>query len=347
MTAILVLEPMDPRRPALGRAVRDVFVLSALFFAASFASKEIPGVYAVSPWRDDPYDAFVSFALIFMPALLAVGIPSLFLCRRAEALPASRIRTLLRACRLLIAVTGVTLTVQWVSIVQESAPATRIDTVTSVALLAAFSAGAGFAGWRLGRAEHRLDPLARQGSDWVGDALTTLERAVLTRGRLAAALQMAIRYAGPPVLRLLRQYPVLSAAAVSTAGAAVIVCGAAREEGASSILAIIFAVATCGLFAFVVAAGAYLGLVRREGALSVVRRRGVDSVVAGSMAAPIGLAFRDAIWRAVGVDAAAAGAGDLALLLGGCALAATVSVFLIESALRMHFAMHKAGTSIR
>jgi len=43
-------------------------------FVLAFASKEIPGLRDRCPWRDDPYDAVLSFGLLLLPPLIGIGL---------------------------------------------------------------------------------------------------------------------------------------------------------------------------------------------------------------------------------------------------------------------------------
>jgi hypothetical protein len=42
-------------------------VLGVLFFAVVWTTKEFSPIYTSQPWRDDPYDALVSFTLVAVP----------------------------------------------------------------------------------------------------------------------------------------------------------------------------------------------------------------------------------------------------------------------------------------
>jgi hypothetical protein len=73
---------------------------------------------------------------------------------------------------------------------------------------------------------------------------------------------------------------------------------------------------TCGMFAFLMLAGSYLGVVRSGTPLAGVPRRLTDATVIACMAALLALAFRNALWWIIGTNANSAGNGQFADLLG-------------------------------
>ena len=100
---------------------------------------------------------------------------------------------------------------------------------------------------------------------------------------------------------VVRPHPLASAAVFSVAFGAAVAAAAAREEGLGTIDPVIFfGVATCGMFAFVVAIGSYVGLVHRDRPLRGVSRRLADAAVSGAAAVPIALAFRHSLWWTIG-----------------------------------------------
>jgi hypothetical protein len=90
------------------------------------------------------------------------------------------------------------------------------------------------------------------------------------------------------------------------------------------------------MFAFLVVAGSYLGVVRSGTPLTGARRRLVDAAVVACVAALIALAFRNSLWWAVGTNANAAGNGQFAGLLGLAVAVAFGAGFAIESIARTH-----------
>jgi hypothetical protein len=133
----------------------------------AFAAKEIPALYARSPWQDDPYDGAVSFALFFVPPLVVLIAGSAFHCRRETPLASGRARGLWRASAALLAVCGATVGVEWISVLLGTRAAEWDATTLGLTLtLAGVSALVVVAGVALAHArwhraspapEHRLD----------------------------------------------------------------------------------------------------------------------------------------------------------------------------------------------
>ena len=111
-----VLAAGDPRRPAIGRAVFGTLLAAAVFSAVTGPVKQIAPLYDHAPWLNDPFDTAVSFAMFFVPFIAACCLARVSLCRRAAPLPVTRVRDLLRGCRVVLAATAVTLLAEWVSV---------------------------------------------------------------------------------------------------------------------------------------------------------------------------------------------------------------------------------------
>ena len=107
--ASAVLAPGDLRRPAIGWAVRAALLATIAFEVFTVATKEARPIYAHVPWAEDPYDTFVSLAMFFVPLAGLVAGARLLLCRRAEPLPAARLRGVVRATWLAVIVSLVTI----------------------------------------------------------------------------------------------------------------------------------------------------------------------------------------------------------------------------------------------
>jgi hypothetical protein len=90
------------------------------------------------------------------------------------------------------------------------------------------------------------------------------------------------------------------------------------------------------MFAFLVLAGSYLGVIQSSTPLYGVQRRAVDAGVVGCTAAIAALAFRDSLWWIVGSNPTAAGPAQFAALVGGATIFAFVVVFTVEALLRSH-----------
>ncbi len=95
----------------LSLATATVFTLVAL------ATTQNQSVRAHSPWQDDPYDALVSFTMLFTPLLAATSLPRVLLCRADQALPAARFLGLLRSTDVVVATVLVTALLDWIAVV--------------------------------------------------------------------------------------------------------------------------------------------------------------------------------------------------------------------------------------
>ena len=92
----------------------------------------------------------------------------------------------------------------------------------------------------------------------------------------------------------------------------------------------------CAMFAFLVTAGSYLGLVRSTRPSWGVRRRLLDASVAGCAAATVTLAFRNSLWWIVSSNPNAAGPSQFAALVGRAVLVTFVVVAGAETLMRSH-----------
>jgi len=92
---------MTLRLPVFG-----TLVLAVVFFLVTAPVKETPSLFDHAPWLNDPFDTVISFMILLVPLIAVLCMPRLLLCRRSEPLPATRIRDLLRGCRVLLAGVG-------------------------------------------------------------------------------------------------------------------------------------------------------------------------------------------------------------------------------------------------
>jgi hypothetical protein len=154
--------------------------------------------------------------------------------------------------------------------------------------------------------------------------------------RPALALLRALETNAAPAVR---RHPLAAGAAGSVVFGAALCVAMAREEGVAPVLALLFAVATCGMFAFLAATGAYLGLLRAERPLVGAGRRLADAAVLAAAAVPVALAFRSSLWWVVGATDATAGLGELAGLL----LVAMVAMFVLVVGAETLAGVHRPG----
>ena len=92
----------DPRRPAIRRAVFATLALAAVFFVFTAPVKQVASVYDHAPWLNAPFDTIISFMMFFVPLVALSCLARVSLCRRSEPLPMTRVRNLLRSCRVIL-----------------------------------------------------------------------------------------------------------------------------------------------------------------------------------------------------------------------------------------------------
>jgi hypothetical protein len=305
----------DQRRRILGRAVVAVLAASLVFYADIWFSKEIPALYVNTAWRDDPYDALISFMFVAVPLLVCLSAVRLRLCRRFEPLPVRRALDLLQICWLLCLAMAVTLASEWVSVAR--AGHSTITAPVSAGLLAALvlmSAVVLVVTVYLRKARRTTWP-SRQAPpdpDWLTDAVTLLERESSRLGRPDEFLGRAARSTDRSVIAQVRRHP-LWATGVFALGLSMFTDSPQIVlEGYRPALAIWFvAVSSCSVFAFTVIAGRYLHLVERP------RRRPTSlvlAVVLVTLSVPLVASFRGALWWIIGAEDSTAGLAQLAEL---------------------------------
>ena len=86
------------------------------------------------------------------------------------------------------------------------------------------------------------------------------------------------------------------------------------EDGLSPVLLLFVGVGACGMFAFLVMGGSFLGIVRTTMPSTGRRRRLIDAVTLMCASVPVALAFRDSLWWAIGSTNGQPGLGPLATL---------------------------------
>jgi hypothetical protein len=90
------------------------------------------------------------------------------------------------------------------------------------------------------------------------------------------------------------------------------------------------------MFAFLMLAGSYLGVVRSGAQLAGAPRRLIDATVVACVAALVALAFRNSLWWVIGTNATSAGNGEFARLLGIAVAVAFAAGFATESIMGTH-----------
>ncbi|TAM56760.1 MAG: hypothetical protein EPN50_10100 [Chloroflexota bacterium] len=337
--AIKALPVGDERRPRLGRSIMGSLLVAGGFEAFVFGVKAFRPLGDHAPWMNDPFDVATSFAIFFVPLLVALCAIRLPLARRLEPLPLSRAVGLLRACRLLTAVMAITILSYWVAVaVGADRSAWSQATPGLICGLVILTALVAFAGAGLERAGHAVPPpgAGSLGPDWLADALSLAERWSRRLGPLAGPSSTFLSLVDRRLGAWIRARPVTAAAVLAAAFGLSLAAAAAQEEGAGPVLLVFAVVGCCGMFVFLVVAGAYLDLVHRTSpALSGPRRRAAIAAVVASASLPPALGFRDTLWALVGLDSATAGLADLAVLLAVVAVLAFGLTFAVERAIEM------------
>ena len=342
----------DPRRRVIGRAVLGMLLTSGLFVACVYTAKEVTALNLHSPWEADPYDVATSFVIFFVPLVAGSSLLRLPLCRRNQPLPVHRVLDLLRAGRVALAAIAVTLTSDWISFgLRGNRSAWTGITALLIIALALLTALAAWASLRLRRAfTAAAEPAAAStleaadaapgpgtaGPDWLADVLTVAGLACGRRGPLGAGCACAVRWLDERAAPMIRRHPLAAATLASVSFGAIIAAGQAVGEGYNGPAALLFfAVAACGMYAFIATVGSYLGLIRSDRPARGTRRRLIDSAVLACATVPVALAFRDGLLRIAGSspDATLARVTLLLLLAATAAFAVT---FTAESLTHTH-----------
>lgn len=331
----------DPRRPVIRRAVFGTLWAAAIFFVFT-TTKEIKPIYSHSPWLNDPYDTVISFTMFFVPLVAACLLVQVSLCLRSEPLPTVRVVAIVRACRVAVAVIVVNLASAWVALALEANRSQWTLTATGieVGLLGLATLVATMAISHLARLP-RLPRPARlhnpDAPDWLGDAVTVARRESHWFGPFRRLVLTAADWADRSLVRQVRRHPIV-AAAIASAGFGIAVGGwqGYREGYLLSVTLLVLGLGFCGMFAFLVPACSYFGLVRSARPSYGVQRRVLDASVAACAAAIVTFASRDSLWWVVGSNPVAAGPSEFVALVGSAVLVTFVMVTGAETLLRSH-----------
>lgn len=336
------LPVVGPGRPLVRRAVFSTVFAAAVFFVFTVPTKQFGPLYAHAPWENDPYDTVYSFAMFFVPLVTGCFLVQVSLCRRCEPLLTSRALAIVRGCRVAVAVISATLASCWASLAVGANRThwTALGTGVLVALLVVTTALTGRAVVHLASVPKLkgTGPVAGQlPAEWLADAVVAAQRESHWLGPVRPLGLRALGWADGTLLVLVRRHPLVSAGlAAAGFGLLLGVNQGIREGYFLSVTALASALLSCGMFAFLVLAGSYLGIVRSSTHLSGVQRRVVDATVAACTAAVGALALRDLLWWVVGSNSVMAGPVQLTMLVGLAALTAFALVFAVESMLRCH-----------
>jgi len=332
----------DPIRPVIKRAVFGTLLASAIFFVFFVPTKQIHMLYNHAPWEDDPFDAVYSFTMLFVPLVAACVLVPVSLCRRSEPLSVSRVLAILRGCRVALGSMVIALLTDWVALALEANRSQWTDraTGTLVGLLLISTIVTGKVIIELRRVPELRSPEPAENvraSDWLADAVTVAERESHWLGPLRRPGLSVLSWIDRSLLSEVRRHPLVAAGAASGIFGVTVLGNQAIKEGYSVSAALItMALGTCGMFAFVVLAGSYVGLVQNSTPLRGARRRAVDAAVTACIAAVTALAFRNSLWWIVGSRGSVAGIPQFASLLAVVAFSVFVATFTAESLLRSH-----------
>jgi hypothetical protein len=332
----------DRRRVAIGKAAFSTLWAAIVFFLCTVPTKQIKPVYSHAPWLNDPYDALYSFAMFLVPLATAFFVVQVSLCRKVEVLPAERARSVLRGCRVAAIVMTATLASCWISVADGANEAQWNDSTTTALVvgLAVFTGLDIRAVLMLARAPRlgRSGPArSKAAGDWLGDAVLVARRESRWFGPFRSFVMPVVAWCDRTVVARLRQHPILGAALASLAFGIAVGLNQGIREGyflASTLLTV--GLLTGGMFAFLMVAGSYLGVVRSAAPLAGLRRRLVDATVIACLAALVALAFRNSLWWIIGTNENAAGNGQFAGLLGIAVAAAFAAGLAVESVMRTH-----------
>jgi hypothetical protein len=336
-----VLSVDDPSRPSIRRAVFGTLWAVAVFFVFT-ATKEMKLIYNHAPWLNDPYDTFISFTMFLVPLFAAFLLVQVSLCLRSEPLSIARVASILRACRLAIGAIIVELLSAWLAVVLGANESQWTPGLTGleVGLLLVATVVTSIATIRLARVPHFSRHSAHQDQaepDWIGDAVAVAKRESRWLGSLRRRAIPNLDWCDRTLLQLVRRHPVITAA-VASAGFGVAVFGwqGFREGYVPSVTLLSMGLGSCGMFAFLVPAGSYFGLVRSTNPSFGLRRRALDASVVASGAAVVALAFRGNLWWIIGSNGNTAGPAQLAMLEAGAILLAFTITLVVESLVRSH-----------
>jgi len=330
----------DARRPQIGRAILGAMLAAGLFEVFAFGTKEFRPLGDHAPWMDDPYDVVTSFAMFFLPIVGGFSAVRLALCRRLEPLPLSRLVDLVHGCLVLLVITIVTAGSDWIAVIL-GADRGSWSTVTPalVGALGILTAGLAFAALGLISEIRRMPTFDRAGPagpDWLADATGLANRLSQRVGPLEPVGTAIVRAVDRWAWAWVRRRPITAAVLTAAGFAALFDVGSLREGYSLSLLVFVLVVAWCGMFAFLVAVGSYLGLLRPSGRRPGASRRLLDAALLGCASVPIVLAFRDSLWRLVGTSTSQTGLADLDRLLIFVAASVICATLLLETFAHVH-----------
>lgn len=331
----------DPARRLAERAIAGTLGLALLFILFNWSAKKVPGLYRHEPWQDDPFDALVSLSIFWVPLMAVLCLTRVLLWRRSAPQPVRRVRELLQASGVLLAVMMTTLTSDWVSVLLRvhqaswtGATAVAITGLTVVSLASLAIARGLRRAWRqpFQRSE------AIDGPDWLSDMISLGEQEAARLGPLRPAATRVVRLADRYAATAIRRHPLLVAASLALAFGFSTSLGQGLREGyAFNVFLVLFINQVASMFAYLAITGAFLGIAgtpSRQLAApqsSPGRRRAVRAGIAACVSVPIAGAFRAELWSLLGLPGSRSRAYDLIMLMLAAAAVGAALTYTAEA----------------
>ncbi|MCP2339326.1 hypothetical protein [Actinomadura rupiterrae] len=306
------------RRSGTGRAaltaIRAALGTAGLFEALSLLASQDKAVRATSPWQDDPYDVFVSFAIFAVPMLAGV-ITLRMLAWRAPGGP-DRAHQMLRATWTMTALIWVTLLAEAAAVaVGAHAAIWNRWTAVLISGLAVATAAALVVTVLLARQRRPRGSAAQWRHDWLGDVVWICGRVPALR-----------RWTTDDNAAWVRRHAMGVFLGLSALVALGLVGALAGGEGWTDPLLIAWALAveTAAYLAFCWLSNLIGGFIARPPRTSA-RRTAELSVVVGCVAIQLAVAFRNALGSALGTGDPADVPSLVLLTLGAGLLSGTAT----------------------
>jgi hypothetical protein len=313
-----IMQRVGESERASSAAFRASLGAAGVFEVLTVPETQDKTIWAVSPWREDPYHTVVLLAGFAVP-MLALAIALRLLAWRAPGGP-DRAQQTVRAAGVMTAMIGLTLAFEWAAIVGGT-PASPGGTWTSVQAggLVVTSGLTVAVTVLLVRCRRHRGSSGRWRHDWMGDAVFVCQRIPVLR-----------RWASPQAAAWVRRRAVTVFLVLSVLAAAAITGAQAIGERLTDPLFIAWMLMaeTAANLAFCVISNAVAGFIARP-PRARPRRIAETSVVAGCIAILVAIAFHDALWSVLGTGPLTPPA--LAALTLGAGLATS----LVAAALRL------------
>lgn len=274
------------------RWVTSVAVWASLGAAGVFECLTVPEVqdkaaWAISPWKEDPYHTAVYLAQFAIPVLaLLILLRLLTPCALGEP---DRAQQTVRAAGAMIAVVGLTSAFEWAAVIGRANPVPAGAWVSlQIGGLAAVCVLAMLASVLLGRCRWPRGSAARWQHDWLSDVVLLCRQIPVLR-----------RWAGPQLVTWVRRHAMSVFVGLSALAGLVITGAQALGEDTTDPVIIVWflIVETSSNLAFCLISNAVAGFIARP-PRTLGRSITETSVVAGSLATLVAIAFHDSLWPA-------------------------------------------------